>query len=74
MSRVHILKRNLKHFPYYIQVKQKLTAQDKLAQVEIYNWFNNKMEEDEDWTNNVWFSDEADFHLDGYVSSKNCVF
>ena len=32
------------------------------------------MEEDEDWIDNVWFSDEAHFHLDGHVNSKNCVF
>ena len=38
------------------------------------NWFNNKMEEDENWINNVCFSDEAHFHLDGYVNSKNCIF
>ena len=54
-------------FPYHIQVKQKLTAQDKLAWAEMCNWFNNKMEEDEDWINNVCFSDEAHFHLHGYV-------
>ena len=71
---VRILKLDLKLFPYHIQVKQKLTAQDKLARVEMCNWFNNKMEEDENWINNVWFSDEAHFHLDGYVNSKNCVF
>ena len=65
---------NLKLFPHHIQAKQKLTAQDKLARVEMCNWFNNKMEEGENWINNVWFSDEAHFHLDGYVNSKNCVF
>ena len=74
MSTARILKLDLKLFPCHIQVKQKLTAQDKLARVEMCNWFNNKMEEDENWINNVWFSDEAHFHLDGYVNSKNCVF
>ena len=74
MSTVRISKLNFKLFPYHIQVKQKLTAQDKFARVEMCNWFNNKMEEYEDWINNVWFSDEAHFHLDGYVNSKNCVF
>ena len=32
------------------------------------------MEEDEDWINNIWFSDQVHFHLDGYVNLKNCVF
>ena len=66
MSTVRILKLDLKLFPYQIQVKQKFTAQDKLARMETCNRFNNKMEEDEDWINNVWFSDETHFHLDGY--------
>ena len=74
MSTVRILKLDLKLFPYHLQVKHKLTAQDKRARVEMCNWFNNKMEEDEDWLDNVWFTDEAHFHLEGYVSSKNCVF
>ena len=54
--------------------KTKLTAQNKLAPVGMCNWFNNKLEEDEDWINNFWFSDEAHFHLDDYANSKNCVF
>ena len=40
----------------------------------MFNWFNDKLEEYHDWTNNVRFIDETHFHLDGYVSSKNCVF
>ena len=38
MSTVRVLKLDLKLFPYHIQVKQKLTAQDKLARVEMCNW------------------------------------
>ena len=54
-------------------MKQKLTAQNEQAWVEICNWFNNKMEKEGDWIN-VWFSDEAHFYLEGYVNSNNCVF
>ena len=74
MSIVRILKLDLKLFPSHIQVKHKLTTQDQRAGVAMCNWFNDKMEEDEDWIDNVWFSDEAHFHLDGHVNSKNCVF
>ena len=59
MSIVRILKLDLKLFPYHIQVKHKLTTQDQRARVAMCNWFNDKMEEDEDWIDNVWFSDEA---------------
>lgn len=50
------------------QVEQKLTAQDERARIEMCIWFNDKMEEDEDWIDDVWFSDEAHFHLDVYVN------
>ena len=74
MSIVRILKLDLKLFPCHNQVKHKLTTQDQRARVAMCNWFNDKMEEDEDWIDNVWFSDEAHFHLDGQFNSKNCVF
>lgn len=69
-----ILKLDLHLFPYRIQVKHKLTENDKQARVSMCEWFNDMMEEDEDWIDNVWFSDEAHFHLDGHVNSKNTVF
>ena len=71
---VRILKLDLKLFPNQIQVKQKLTAQDKLARVKMCKWFNNKMKEDDDWIKNVWFSYDTHFHFDSLVNSKNCVF
>ena len=35
---------------------------------------NNKMEENEEWIDNGWFSDEAHFHLNGYINSNNNVY
>ena len=32
------------------------------------------MEENSDWINNLWFSDNVQYHLHDYVNSKNCVF
>ena len=32
------------------------------------------MEENQDWVDKVWFSDEPHFYLDGYVNSKNNIF
>lgn len=74
MSTVPILKLDLQPFLYHIHVKQKLTEQDQRAQVEMCNCFNDKMEEEKDWIKNVWFINEAHFHPDGYVNSKNCDF
>ena len=69
-----ILKLDLNLFPYHIQVKHKLTAEDQRARVRMCDWFTERMEEDEDWIDDVWFSDEAHFHIDGRVNSKNNVF
>ena len=74
MSTIRILRLDLKLFTYHIQVKQKLTAQDEQDRVEICNWFNDKIEENKNWINNAWFTDEAHCHLDGYVNSKTCAF
>ena len=37
-------------------------------------WFYNVLENDENFLENVWFSDEAHFLLSGQVNSKNNVF
>ena len=40
----------------------------------MYRWFENKIEEDPHFLDDVWFSDEAHFLLCGQVNSKNNVF
>ena len=60
---------DLKLFPYRIQIKQQLTANDQKTRVDMCNWFNDKNEDNQDWIDKVWFTDEAHFHLDGYVNS-----
>ena len=37
-------------------------------------WFAQKIDEKEEFLDNVWFSDEAHFLLSGHVNSKNWVF
>ena len=54
-------------------MKQKLTVHDEQTHVEMCNWFNGNMEEEDDWIINVCFGDEAHFHLDSYINSKNCI-
>ena len=66
-----ILKEELKMYPYKIQVRHALTDRDKAERVEMCNFFNRKMECDNDWIQNVWFSDEAHFHLNGSVNRQN---
>ena len=42
--------------------------------VEMCQCLEIKIEENPDFLQNVWFSDEAHFSLSGYVNSKNSVF
>lgn len=69
-----ILKKDLNLYPYRIQIMQKLTPADMKKRVMMCQWFETKIEEDSDFLDNVWFSDEAHFSLCGHVNSKNSVF
>ena len=74
-SSVHrILKNDLQLYPYRIQIKQTPTQNDMAKRVEISQWFESKTEENPNFLQNVWFSDEAHFSLSGHVNSKNSVF
>ena len=42
--------------------------------VTMCEWFCGKIDEDTDFLDNVWFSDEAHFLLSGHVNSKNNIF
>ena len=61
-------------YPYRIQIKHELTPAEMGKRLEMNQWFEDKIEEDPDFLDDVWFSDEAHFWLCGYVNSKNCVY
>ncbi len=69
-----ILKCDLHLRPYHIQVKQKLRVADKQDRRVMCQWFIERLEENDDFLNELWFSDEAHFHLCGYVNSRNAVY
>ena len=66
-----VLKADLKLFPYKIQVKQALNAVDRQSRLDMCEWFNKQIQHKPHWINNVWFSDEAHFHLNGVVNRQN---
>ena len=66
-----ILKMDLQHYPYRIQIEQALTSKNMEKHVEMCQWFESKIEIEPDFLNNVWFSDKAHFSLFGHVNSKN---
>ena len=66
-----ILKKILHFYPYRIQIKHKFTAADMEKLLVMRRLFENEIEEDPDFLDDVWFSEEAHFWLCGYVNS-NC--
>ena len=69
-----ILTTDLQLYPYRIQIKQQLSVEDTRKRMVMCQWFCDRIENEPDFLNNVWFSDEAHFLLSGHVNSKNNVY
>ena len=65
-----ILVKNLQLYPYRIQTKHKLIQADMEKRVAICRWFCDKMNENPDFLDDVWFLDEAHFLLSVHMKSK----
>ena len=61
----------LKLYPYKIQVLQQLSETDFTKRISYCRWFVNFLDNDPTRLDNVYFSDEAWFQLDGYVNNQN---
>lgn len=68
-----ILKSDLNLYPYKIQVKQKLAQADIEKRVTMFQWSCDTTEDNPDFLDHVWFSDEAHFLLSGHVNNKEDV-
>lgn len=66
-----ILFSDLKLHPYKLQIIQQLQPGDANNRINFAQMFLAKCEENEMFLNNVWMSDEAHFHLSGYVNKQN---
>lgn len=69
-----ILRVDLGKFPYHIQTMQKLTADDKRRRQAMAEALMEKIEVNKAFLPYFFTSDEAHFHLDGQVNSKNNIF
>ena len=58
-----VLKSDFHLYPYQIQIKQKLTESDMVKRVAMCEWFCDTIEDNPDFLDHVWFSDEAHFLL-----------
>lgn len=65
-----IIKKDLHLFPYRLQCFQQLLPIDRPRRVEYCEWFMNTINNDAT-LNITFYSDEAWFHLSGYVNSQN---
>jgi hypothetical protein len=65
------LKRSLKMHPYKIRIVHKLLPGDGVTRLHYCHWFMESVTPDGDELDDWYWSDEAWFHLDGYVNSQN---
>lgn len=67
-----ILHLDLHLHPYKIQLTQELKPQDHRSRRAYADWVLEQQQLDADFSKKILFSDEAYFHLSGYVNKQNC--
>ena len=67
-----ILHLDLKFHPYKLQVVQQLLERDLQARQTFCTQLLEVIDTEPDFLNNFMMSDEAHFHLSGYVNKQNC--
>jgi hypothetical protein len=66
--------KRLKLHPYRVQIYDELQEIDKEKRMLYCRWFQQFIRNSVDISENVFLSDEAWFHLSGYVNSQNSRF
>jgi len=66
-----ILHDDLHYHPHKIQIVQALNTRDYGARVCFCEEMLDLIGEGEDLVNNIWMSDEARFHVSGFVNKQN---
>ena len=69
-----ILREDLGLFPYKIWTRQKLSAKDMEAREDFCRWVIRRCDLADTFLENIWFSDETHFYLDGRVNTQNNRF
>lgn len=69
-SVLKILKKNRLH-PYKMKILHSLHEGDAIRRQDMANWFLDEIERDQDLVNNIMFSDECLFYLNGHVNTHN---
>ena len=71
-SLIRILHEDLAMKPYKVQLMQQLKPIDYPKRLKFANWAVGRLAEDGEFYRKIIFSDEAHFHLGGYVNKHNC--
>ena len=66
-----ILHVDLKFHPYKLQIVQELKENDHQLRLEFCQQIMTNINEDNEFLDKLWMSDEAHFHLTGYVNKQN---
>lgn len=74
MSLRHIIRDDLKLFPYKIQLTHRLLPIDKPRRLDYANFVVNMAQTDDYFRQKIIMSDEAHFSLNGTVNKQNCRF
>ena len=69
-----LLKNTLSLTPYKISVHHSITEADCEERLAFCTWLKQKCDMSNRFINNIWFSDEAHFHLHGQVNRQNYRF
>jgi len=67
-----ILSKDLHMHAYEIQLVQQLQTADHQKRRRFCEWIEERLAVDEHFVKNIIFSDEAHFHLSGFVNKQNC--
>lgn len=63
---------NILRSPYIIQLTQEISETDHLQRRRFVKWALEQEAIDSDFRSKIFFSDEANFYLDGFVNKQNC--
>ena len=66
-----IVREDLGLYPYRMWTRQKLTPKNMDDRVAFCTWFLLQCQASDAFLHNVWFTDEAHFHLDGRINTQN---
>lgn len=60
--------------PYRMHIHQQLKAKDMQERLVFANWWLDNVEENPEFIDKIWFSDECEFTLDRTVTAYNCYY